>query len=764
MEDIKKYEFNARITGERYYNEDSNWGVFVFTTDEEIPHLQQSKDMFSEEIVPISTLCGKVQRLCIGAEYKITAEIEYNSKFSSYQYKPISAVACSPKNDRDKLIFLQTAVRDSVAKQLLERYPTIIEDIVSGKIKKEEFDTKGIKGLGSYTFNKMYDKIVDNYVISDIIVMLQPLGITYNMIKKLIIQEPNPSLLKQKLNENPYIVTSIRGIGFNKADALALKLKPELKESIQRLNAFVQHYLRKCGDDDGHTWVDLNSLKGEVSNNVPECYALFDECIKTNKHIHVETSGETVRVGMAYMYNVEKNIADIIINKEGVTHEKFLFKDDEIDSAIKKAEEKQGFVYTEEQINVIKNALEQNVSFISGGAGCGKTSIARGIMQMYSDRGMKITCVALSAKAAQRISEATGLPAMTIHRALGAIGFDKFTYNNDNKLPTDVIFVDEASMINAKLFYDLLQAVGEYTRIVVSGDHLQLPPIGYGNIFADILKRDDIFHCFKLTKVMRQAEKSGILSDATKIRKGKNPLEKPELKVVHGELNDMYYMFRDNRETLNRIAVNTFIKSIKTDGIDNVVIAVPRREGCLNSSFEINNEIQAVLMKDKEPIVDKKFIKFYKGDKVIQTTNNYEKKIFNGEVGYVKRNVSKTIDNECIDFIQVEFDDYSTGGKKIVEYENKELNQLNLAYALTVHKLQGDESKTVIGIVDNTHYALLDSCMLYTMITRAKNRCLLLCEPNAFIKCVRTNKNISRQTWLKDMKLEKSKQLYIEHY
>ena len=169
-------------------------------------------------------------------------------------------------------------------------------------------------------------------------------------------------------------------------------------------------------------------------------------------------------------------------------------------------------------------------------------------------------------------------------------------------------------------------------------------------------------------------------------------------------------------------------------------------------------------MKDKEPIVDKKFIKFYKGDKVIQTTNNYEKKIFNGEVGYVKRNVSKTIDNECIDFIQVEFDDYSTGGKKIVEYENKELNQLNLAYALTVHKLQGDESKTVIGIVDNTHYALLDSCMLYTMITRAKNRCLLLCEPNAFIKCVRTNKNISRQTWLKDMKLERSKELYVEHY
>ena len=158
-------------------------------------------------------------------------------------------------------------------------------------------------------------------------------------------------------------------------------------------------------------------------------------------------------------------------------------------------------------------------------------------------------------------------------------------------------------------------------------------------------------------------------------------------------------------------------------------------------------------MKEKSPVIDKKFIKFYKGDKVIQITNNYDKKIFNGEVGYVKGVIKKEVEGSEVKFIQIEFDDFATNDKKIIDYEEKELNQLNLAYALTVHKLQGDESKTVIGIVDNTHYALLDSCMLYTMITRAKKRCLLLAEPSAFMRCIKTNKNISRQTWLSDVKL-----------
>lgn len=751
--DKNKFEFTAQITGERYYNEDSSWGVFIFTTNDDIPFLQQSKDMMTEEIIPIATLCGKVQKLYVGSEYKIVAEVEYNSKYSTYQYKPISVTADVPKTDKEKLIFLQTVTRESVAKQLLDKYPTIIEDIVNGRIKKEEFSTKDIKGLGAYTFGKLYDKIVDNYVISDIIIMLQPLGVTYNMIKRLILQEPNPSLLKQKLDENPYVITNIKGIGFKKADDLALKLKPQLRGSMYRLTAFVQYFLRTTGDDNGHTWVSLNTLKNEISNDVPECHEFLDKFLSLDI-IYKEEKDGIERIGLKYMREIELKIANILIEKENMELDRFAFTEEEIDKAIQTSEEAQGFNFTEEQNKVIRSSLNKNVVFISGGAGFGKSTLARGVLQPYKDKGMTIACMALSAKAAQRISETTQLPAQTIHRALGVVGFDHFCYNHNNPLPADVVFVDEASMINARLFYDLLSAIGENTRLIISGDHLQLPPIGYGNVFADALKRNDLFYGCKLTKAMRQAEKSGILSDANKIRKGENPLQSPDLKIIHGELKDMYYMFRDNRETLNHIAINTFIKTVETDGIDNVVIAVPRREGCINSSFEINNKIQSILMKESELIVDKNFIKFYKGDKVIQVDNNYDKKVFNGEVGYIKGIEKKDVDGNEVKFIQIEFDDFSSGEKKVVSYEEKELNQLNLAYALTVHKLQGDESQTVIGIIDNTHYPLLDSCMLYTMVTRAKKRCLLLAESNAFIRCIKVNKNISRHTWLSDIKLE----------
>lgn len=754
--DNEVFEFTATITGERYYNEESNWGVYVFSTEDDIPHLKKAIDQLNDEYLLVSTLCGKVQKLYLGSEYKVKAQVEYNSKYSSYQYKPISVIAQTPKSDKEKLLFLETMIRHDIATQLLEQYPTIIEDIINGKIKKECFDTSSIKGMGSYTFGRLYDNIIDNYVLSDVITMLQPVGVSYAMIKKLISNEPNPSLLKQKLEENPYIITNIRGIGFKKADSLALKIKPEFRKSIYRLTSFIQYYLRECGDNDGHTWISIDELKNSVANEIPECFDLLPQLLKSNTFLYSNTINGNEHIGLKYMYDIEINIADILMEKISTKIDKFDFSEEDINKAIETAEKEQGFNYTEEQRNIIIDALKSNVAIISGKAGSGKTTISRAILQAYKDKSMSITCVALSAKAAQRISEATSLPASTIHRALVAEGLDKFHYNHDNPLVTDVVYLDEASMVNARIFYDLLSAIGESTRIIISGDYLQLPPIGYGNIFADTLNNEQSFKSYQLKKVMRQAEKSGILSDANKIREGINPIQKPELKIVHGELQDMFYMFRENREALNNIAIKTFLSSIEKDGLDNVVIVTPRRKDCLNSSAEINKKIQEILLGKEKKYVDKKYIKFYKGAKVIQNVNNYEKKIFNGEMGYIKDINIKNVDNNEVKMVYVEFDDAVTGDKKVVEYAENEISQLDLAYALTCHKIQGSGFKTVIGIIDNTHYALLDSCMLYTMLTRAKQRCLLLAEPSAFIKCIHTNKNVTRKTWLRDLKYLKT--------
>lgn len=740
---IQTIEFNMIPINERYYNEDSNWGVYTFTTKDDIPYFNPYHDPFDEnnwdKPLKISNVAGKMQRLYLGSEYKVKAIPEYNLKYSTYQYTPISIVAVEPKTYEAQELFLKSLTTETIAKNILAEYPNVVEDVMNGKLK--DLDYSKIKGVGKRTWDKLRNSIIDNYVISDIITMLQPLGVTYNMIKKLLSEEPNPALLKQQLNENPYIMTKIKGLGFKRVDDLALKLKPDLKCSMFRLVAFIQYYLYETGENEGHTWVTKNVLEEKISDNVPECANLFQELLNNNTFLYQEGN----KVGLQYYRNIEKQIFQILIEKNNIQNEKLIFSDEEIEIGIKQAEDEQGFNYTKEQVQVIKNALGNNLSIISGKAGTGKSSIAKAIFKIYKNKNCSIKAMALSAKAAQRIAEATGHPASTIHRGLGAKGLNVFTYNCENPLLVDLLFIDEASMINARLFYDLLCAVNYNTRIIICGDHMQLPPIGFGNIFSDILSRNDTFNSFQLTKPMRQAQMSGILSDANLIREGINPIDTPELKIVHGELQDMYYMFRENREAIQNIAINTFLKSIETDGLDEVVIAVPRKKDCINSAYEINKIIQEKLLPNN-PFINKGYMKFKLGDKVMQVVNDYDNNVFNGEVGYITK-VYKGDNNQ--DFCEVTYK--TNDSEKVITYSKNDLDNIDLAYAMTVHKLQGSGYKTVIGIVDNTHYVLLDNCMLYTLITRAKKRCCLLAEPNAFLKCIKTNHNNARQTWMKTL-------------
>ena len=278
----------------------------------------------------------------------------------------------------------------------------------------------------------------------------------------------------------------------------------------------------------------------------------------------------------------------------------------------------------------------------------------------------------------------------------------------------------------------------------MSGDCQQLPPIGFGNIFSDILELKGQFNIYELTKVHRQAEKSGILTDANLIREGINPIQQPEFKIVSGELQDMYYMFRDNKQALNDIAIKMYLKSIEEDGLDDVIIITPRKKDCINSTIEINRIIQDKLISDNKPFLKKGNLKFKLGAKVIQRVNDYEKNIFNGEIGYIVDIFKAKPTDEYDNMFTVQYP------SKTITYSKNELDQIDLAYALTIHLAQGSGYKTTIVIIDNSHYILLDSCLLYTAITRAKQRCLLLAEPSAFKKCIINNKSIERQTWLKE--------------
>ena len=739
----EQVEFKAIITDCRYYNDDTTWGVYQFATDEDIPYYITSNDNKSNygdcNYNKFSTLAGKMQELVIGGEYQIKATHKYDKKYG-HQYVPISVFALIPQTKETQLLFLKSIIPESIAENLINAYPNIVNDVANGTIK--EIDYSLVKGVREITWNRIKDKIVSNYLISDIIVMLKPLGVTYTMVKKLLSEEPNPVLLKQKIEKNPYVLTKINGLGFKRVDELALKMNPELIDSTERLIAYVKYFLTEMGENDGNTWCSISILKSAISNFVPECIDNLEWLLSNKDFLHIEGD----RVGLTYYYNIEMKILSLIkekIDREYVNE----IPERIIEKAISEAEKEQGFTYTNEQLMTIKKALKINIVIIGGKAGTGKSSIMRAIIKAYQLNTNVIVASALSAMAAQRITEATNFPAMTAHRTLGCKGFNEFTFNKDNPLIADVSLLDEGSMVNANIFLNWLEAIGENTRIIISGDNKQLPPIGFGNVFSDLIEiLGDKVVC-KLTKPMRQAQKSGILVDANLIRENKNPItETLQPRIVHGELKDMVYMFRNNRESLFNIAIKTFLKSIEEDGLDNVVIAVPRKQGCLNSAFEINKVIQDKILSNEKSEISYGDNIFKLGAKVMQIVNDYDKNVFNGEIGYITK-IDMSYENKKPEKYCVVTFNTPDGMRKSITYTKKELIYLDLAYALTVHKLQGSGRKTVIGIVDNTHYQLLDNCMLYTLLTRAKKRCLLLAEPQAFMKCIRTSHN-KRNTWI----------------
>lgn len=746
----KEFDFIIHVTNILYYNEETSYCILLGYSANSIPFYNKKKNKFEifnrpstessgpqDEYNRIYSLVGRMQEITVDCDYKVKGILKYNQKYG-YQYEPKYIIPIVPLALNKSKDFLNTFVRSDLVDNLLEVYPNIVEEIVNGT--RTDINVDSIKGLGIKTWGKIKDKILKNYIMADILIMLNPLGITFNMISKLMENSKNPVLLKKTLEENPYILTNIKGLGFTKIDQMVLKIHPELKSSLQRLNAYINYYLTLLGEQDGHTLVTIDALKIVVLNNVPDCINFFEQAIESTNFLYHNDK----YIGLSRFRNVELKIFELLNERKNYKSE-FFFSEDDKKRAIKIAEQEQGFTYTEEQVNTICSTLDSSISFIPGKAGVGKSSIMRGVLKAYKLKGYSISSSALSALAAIRIQETTGCLAKTIHRTLGLGKNNESVYNSTNPMPCDVAFLDEGSMVNAVLFLQWLSAIGPHTNIIISGDYKQLPPIGFGNIFSDLCNVFDKKYIHELTKPMRQAMMSGILSDANLIRDNKNPIieKKMSSTLIHGELKDMYYMFRDNRQSLFNIATKTYLHTIETQGTDDVVLIVPRKQNCINSTFELNKYIQnSILGNQKIEIEKNKDISFKLGAKVRQTENDYDRDVFNGDVGYI--NEIDTRNKTCTVIFK---DNLSKSGIKTVLYTKSQLQQIDLAYALTVHSCQGNGFKTIIGIIDNTHFKLLDNCMLYTLLTRAKKRGLLLAEPSAFKECIRTSHN-KRHTWL----------------
>ena len=673
---------------------------------------------------------------------------------------------------------MKNVLNENLVDKLFDEYDDVIKLL-------EERDVKSlmkIKGIGNQVALKMIDEYEESKDYSSIYMELGQLGLTHTFIKKLVDFYHSPDTVIDVVRNNPYDLVRVDGVGFKKADEVACKVGIG-QYDIRRIKGFLLHHLNEQGEA-GKSYLNYQELMKALYDTlgfVPEevVNATAKQMID-NEDVVVLENG--TKIALKRFYDLEKNIMNELLRLqigrikviesdsnefESELHKDYIPKSFNIgnwETIIQRVEEKQGFTFTDEQKAAIKLSLDNHVMALTGLAGAGKTSTANGICSLYDN--YNILACALSGKASVRITEATGLPASTIHRALGYQN-GQFMFNKDNKLAVDIVLIDEATMINGTLFLSLLEAIPTGAKVIIMGDVQQLTPIGNCQVFADILD-SNVLPVVKLTKPHRQALMSGIIPTSIKVANQEqifgNNFEGNE---ILGELKDMELDITSSKESMSDTIINHFqTEMAKYNDIMEVQVCVPMRlkgelscynlntkiQNIYNPKFNDSKEIEILLTKKNED-TKKYFIRV--GDKVLNTKNNYKctnvegdtTPVFNGNIGIVK----EIEDNGycTIDFV----------GIGEVVFSKTDSKNLELAYACTVHKMQGSGFTSTIVGMDTGSFIMNNSELLYTAITRAKKYCVLVGNNYAISKAIQTKEVKTKQTFLRDMLLENAYRL-----
>ncbi len=536
----------------------------------------------------------------------------------------------------------------------------------------------------------------------------------------------------QVMTENPYRLTrDVRGIGFKTADAIAMRLGFE-KTAMIRLRAGVSFALAEAMDE-GHCGLPIGDL-------VPLAESLLDapaEMIRTAIDLELSEGalvadrvGETDCVFLAGLYRAEQAIAERLIRIAGG---KLPWPPIDATKAVAWVEERSGLRLAESQRDAIRLALASETLIITGGPGVGKTTIVNSILRILGVKGVKMLLCAPTGRAAKRMTEATGLEAKTIHRLLEVDpktgGFKR---NEGNCLDCDLLVVDEASMVDVLLMQALLRAAPDRAALVIVGDIDQLPSVGPGQVLADVIGSGAL-PVVRLTEVFRQAAASRIIVNAHRINQGLMP----DLAPPGGD-SDFYFVPADDPETavsrILELAKTRIPKRFGLDPIRDIQVLCPMNRGGVGAR-SLNVELQSVLNPAGERKVERFGWTFAAGDKVMQIENDYDKEVYNGDIGYVG-----DVDPE-IGEVTVTFDG------RAVTYGLGELDVLVPAYAATIHKSQGSEYPAVIIPVLTQHYPMLQRNLLYTGVTRGKRLVVLVGQKKAVAIAVRNAS--SRRRWSK---------------
>lgn len=581
-----------------------------------------------------------------------------------------------------------------------------------------------VPGIGKKRFALIQESWEKQKDIRDVMVFLQGYGVSASYAAKIYKRYGKDSIAR--VQENPYrLADDVWGIGFKTADSVAFNMGYQ-KNDLYRCQSGILYALNQLATE-GHVYAEEEQLMKAsltlLETEAPYIRQALQALAKSDEVIIDEGA-----VYLPYYYHAEVEISrelqTLLLPSPGK-----LFADSEETT---QPDEEKGIVYDEVQQQAIAEALRSKVMVLTGGPGTGKTTTTQGIIAAFQQLGLKVLLAAPTGRAAKRMTEATGLEAKTIHRLLEYHPKEGYQRNEGNPLKGDALIVDECSMIDLLLMFHLLKALPSSMRLVLVGDVDQLPSVGAGNVLRDVIESRRI-PVIRLTRIFRQAQSSRIVLNAHAINQGQFP------DISNGKQTDFFFLPQEHfEEVADQIVHLVQHRLPKAYGrpIRDIQVLTPMQKGGLGA-MALNIALQRALNPSGQGLTRGLFT-YREGDRVMQTRNNYEKKVFNGDLGYVE---SVDIDENTL---QVNFD-----GNR-VSYDIADLEDLTLAYATTIHKAQGSEYPIVVMPVTMHHFVMLQRNLIYTGITRAKQICVLIGEKQALQYAIRNQQVLKRNSRLKE--------------
>jgi exodeoxyribonuclease V alpha subunit len=610
------------------------------------------------------------------------------------------------------------------AKKLVKAFGEKVFDVIEQTPDKL---TK-LPGIGAKRKQMVTAAWTEQKVVRDIMVFLQSHGV--GTVRAVRIYKTYGDQAIEKVRANPYCLSlDIHGIGFKTADTIAGRIGIT-KDSLLRACAGVRHVLQELSNE-GHCAAFADELQKKAIElleiSEPIINSAIDEEVKAGNLV-AENIADKPALFLASLYQAEVSVAKHL---QRIQRGNPPWGEIDAERAIPWVEQQTNLKLSDSQKAAITQAVKSKIMIITGGPGVGKTTIVNSILKIIRAKGMSVSLCAPTGRAAKRLAETTGITAKTIHRLLE---FDPksfgFRNNANNPLATDMVVVDEASMLDIVLMNNLLKAIPHHAALLMVGDVDQLPSVGPGAVLSDMIQSGAI-PTIALTHIFRQAANSRIIVNSHRINQGQMPITEETQ-----QLTDFYMLPTETPEEIHDKLLHVVSKRIPERfnfTPSQIQVLTPMHRGGIGARA-LNIALQEKLNAKSEPKVTRFGWTFAPGDKVIQNINNYDKEVFNGDIGNI------TTINLEESTLQINFDG------RLVEYEFNELDEISLAYATSIHKSQGSEYPVVVIPLAMQHYVMLARNLVYTGVTRGKQLVIIIGQPKALAMAVRNNKTTKRLT------------------